>query len=104
LRIGSTKPSRDAGVNKVPTETAAVNARVCDFRDFEVAVTVGIIAAIEHAVTRKHDPTGYTMLKEMGLERLTFEAVVLRHSQAFSREAVEQAGKRLNERAGNAKE
>ena len=56
----------------------------------------GIIAAIEHAVTQSHDPTGYKTLQEMGLEHLTFEAVVMRHPEAFSAEAVEQSEKRLN--------
>lgn len=59
----------------------------------------GLISAVEHAVNQPHDPSGYTTLKEMGLQDLTFEAVVLRHPQAFSAGAVERAKKRLRELA-----
>jgi len=57
----------------------------------------GIIEAIEHAVKQRHDPTGYTTLKEMGLQDLTFEALVMRHPSAFSEQAVAQAAKRLQQ-------
>ena len=55
----------------------------------------GIIAAIEHAVKQQHDPTGFVTLKEMGLEHLSFESVVVRHPEAFSSEALKHAEKRL---------
>lgn len=55
----------------------------------------GIIAAVEHAVKQPHDPLGYTTLKKMGLQDLTYESVVIRHSNVFSSEAVARAKERL---------
>jgi len=48
----------------------------------------GIIRAVEHMVTQRKESTGYTALTEMGLQRFAFEAVVLRHPDSFSAEAV----------------
>ena len=56
-----------------------------------------IIEAVEHAAKQPHDPSGYTALKKMGMKDLTFEAVVLRHPQAFSAEAIERSKQRLKE-------
>jgi hypothetical protein len=57
----------------------------------------GVIEAVERVVKRKTDAAGYTALVEMGLEELAFEAVVLRHSSAFSAEAVASSKERLGE-------
>ena len=48
----------------------------------------GVLAAVERIVTRKDETQGYKTLVAMGMEDMAFEAVVLRHSGAFSSEAV----------------
>jgi len=48
----------------------------------------GIIEAVERAVKRDAAPKGYTILVEMGLEQHAFEAVILRHPEVFSDEAI----------------
>jgi hypothetical protein len=55
----------------------------------------GIIATVERIVMRPDDAAGYRVLVEMGMEDMAFEAVVLRHPDAFSREAVEHSRLRL---------
>jgi hypothetical protein len=55
----------------------------------------GIIGAVERIVRRPDDASGYRVLVEMGMEDMAFEAVVLRHPDAFSREAVEHSRLRL---------
>ena len=46
----------------------------------------GILRAIERAVDRESDATGYLTLVEMDMTDLAFEAVVLRHPDNFSSE------------------
>jgi hypothetical protein len=58
----------------------------------------GIIQAVEHIVTRRAESTGYTALVQMGMEDKSFEAVVLRHPDVFSAEAVRRSKERLNRR------
>jgi hypothetical protein len=48
----------------------------------------GIIEAVERAVNRPTETQGYNALVEMGLEEFAFEAVILRHPELFSKEAV----------------
>jgi len=48
----------------------------------------GIIAAVERAVNRNDVTIGYKALEEIGLEEFAFEAVILRHPELFSKEAV----------------
>ena len=55
----------------------------------------GIIGAVERIVRRPDDATGYRVLVEMGMEDMAFEAIVLRHPDAFSPEAVEHSRLRL---------
>jgi hypothetical protein len=55
----------------------------------------GILGAVERAVDRPDDPTGYRALVEMGMQDLAFEEVVLRHRDAFSAEAVSRSLERL---------
>lgn len=55
----------------------------------------GIIKAVERIVRRKKETAGYTALVTMGLQDMAFEAVVLRHPEVFSKEAVEQSRERL---------
>lgn len=57
----------------------------------------GIVEAVERAVNRSVEPQGYTMLKEMGLEEYAFEAVILRHPEAFSEKALNVSRERLSE-------
>ena len=57
----------------------------------------GIIKAVERAVNRNTETQGYTALVEMGLEEFAFEAVILRHPDLFSKEAVLRSRTRLNE-------
>ena len=55
----------------------------------------GVLAAVERIVTRKDETQGYKTLVAMGMEDMAFEAVVLRHSGAFSSEAVAASKARL---------
>ena len=55
----------------------------------------GVLAAVERIVTRKDETQGYKTLVEMGMKDMAFEAVVLRHSEAFSSEAVAASKARL---------
>ncbi|MPS48760.1 hypothetical protein [Methylobacillus sp.] len=55
----------------------------------------GIIVAVERAVNREAESQGYTALVEMGLEDYAFEAVILRHPEAFSTEVVERSRLRV---------
>jgi hypothetical protein len=56
----------------------------------------GMIEAIEHAVKSKGTPMGFQTLKQMGRADLSFEALVLRHPDRFSRKALESSRRRLN--------
>ena len=55
----------------------------------------GIIRAVERAVNRRTDASGYLALAEMKMQDITFEAVVLRHPRRFSAEAVRRSAERL---------
>lgn len=57
----------------------------------------GIIKAVERAVNRNQETKGYLPLVEMGLQDYAFEAVILRHHQAFSEEAITIAEERMSE-------
>lgn len=58
---------------------------------------LGIVKSIERLVTKKQPTEGYKALAEMGLQDIAFEAVVCRHPESFSEEAVEAYKKRLEE-------
>jgi hypothetical protein len=62
----------------------------------------GIIKAVERAVIRKDDASGYRALPDMGLQEYAFEAVVLRYSAAFSKVALERSKARLEARQAGA--
>lgn len=66
-------------------------------RTWQMIKRHGIIEAVERAVKRDAVTQGYTMLVEMGLERFAFEAVILRHPEVFSAEAVSISELRLQE-------
>lgn len=55
----------------------------------------GVIKAVERVVTRRKETEGYQILAELGMLDHSFEAVVLRHPDAFSPEAVESSRSRL---------
>ncbi len=55
----------------------------------------GIISAAERAVNRKIEPQVYKYLVEMGLQDLTFESVIVKYTNAFSRNVVTKANERL---------
>jgi len=55
----------------------------------------GIITAVERAVNRSDVTMGYKALEKIGLEEFAFEAVILRHPELFSEEAVLISRKRM---------
>ena len=56
----------------------------------------GILRTIEKTVDRADDPLGYRLLEQLNLQDLAFEAIVLRHPEAFSEAAVERSRERLD--------
>jgi hypothetical protein len=58
----------------------------------------GILPTVESVVSRNKPTEGYASLVEAGMDDLTFEAVVLRHPEQFTAEAIEQAKRRIAER------
>lgn len=67
-------------------------------RTWQMVDRHGIIAAVGRAVNRKSDATGYLILKDIGLQSYTFEAIVLRHPESFPNDIVEVARDRTSER------
>ena len=55
----------------------------------------GIVPAIERVVTKDKETVGYLALVTMGLQNMAFEAVILRHPESFSDEAVHRAEERM---------
>lgn len=66
-------------------------------RTWQMIERHGIIGAVERAVNRPAETTGYTALVEMGMQDLAFEAVVIRHPKLFSDAAVARSQERLRE-------
>lgn len=66
-------------------------------RTWQMIERRGIIPAIEQVVTRSSESTGYTALVQMGMQDKSFEAVVLRHPEVFSAEAVRRSKERLDQ-------
>jgi hypothetical protein len=58
----------------------------------------GIVRAAERAANRAKETTGYSVLAEVGLSEFAFEAVILRHPEHFSAEAVARSRERLAKR------
>ncbi|MCX5857745.1 MAG: hypothetical protein NTZ57_07555 [Deltaproteobacteria bacterium] len=71
--------------------------RIRASRTWQMIKKHGIIEAVERAVNRPQETIGYTILKEMGLPDLAFEAVILRHPNSFSSEAVARSKMRMAE-------
>lgn len=70
-------------------------------RTWQMIERRGIIQAVEVVVSRSTESAGYTTLVKMGLEKMAFEAVVLRHPDVFSAEAVARSKQRLREWAAS---
>ena len=66
-------------------------------RTWQMIKKYGIIGAVERAVNRGKETAGYTVLLEMGLQDFAFEAVVVRHPELFSPEAVQRSKERMDE-------
>jgi len=57
----------------------------------------GVLPAVERIVLKRTESVGYTALAEMGLQQFAFEAVILRHPEHFSPQAVARSRERLSE-------
>jgi len=64
-------------------------------RTWQMIKRHGIISAVERAVNRKDETTGYTTLIEMNMQDFAFEAVVLRHPDLFSAQTIERSKVRM---------
>ena len=64
-------------------------------RTWQMIERRGLIPAVERVVTRRQVSAGFTALADMGLKAYAFEAVILRHPESFSSEAVEISRTRL---------
>ena len=64
-------------------------------RTWQMVERHGLIHAAERAVDRKIEPTGYTLLAEMDMHDLTFEAIIVRYPDAFNQDVVYRAKERL---------
>jgi hypothetical protein len=70
-------------------------------RTWQLIKRHGIIEALQRAVNRPAETADYESLAEMGMADLTFEAIILRHPESFSAEAVGTSQARLGERGKN---
>lgn len=61
----------------------------------------GILAAVERIVLKRTESVGYMALAKMGLKEFAFEAVILRHPEHFSSEAIARSRDRLSEHSQN---
>jgi hypothetical protein len=64
-------------------------------RTWQMIQRRGVIPAVEHIVTKSDTTMGFATLIEAGLSDHAFEAVVLRHPESFSPEAVDISRQRL---------
>lgn len=60
-------------------------------------IKYGIVPGVERVVTREAETQGYRALVGLGLQDFAFEAVVVRHPDIFSPEAVEHSASRLRD-------
>lgn len=65
-------------------------------RQWNMITRLGIIVAVESIVKNPTGSAGYEALVKMGMHDMSFEAVVLRHSDVFSVEAVAQSKQSLD--------
>jgi len=66
-------------------------------RTWQMIERHGILGAVERAVDRPSDPSGYTALAQMGMQDLAFESIVVRHPNVFSAAAVARSTERLRD-------
>lgn len=66
-------------------------------RTWQMIERHGIIEAVERVVSRKAESAGYHALVDFGLQDKAFEAVVLRHREVFSAQAVARSEARLRD-------
>lgn len=66
-------------------------------RTWQMIKKHGVIPAVERIVMKRQESAGFTALAEMGLKNYAFEAVILRHEQHFSPEAITRSRERLAE-------
>lgn len=71
--------------------------RVRASRTWQMVERWGILGAVERAVNRPADSTGYQVLAEMNMQDITFEAVVLRHPNHFNSDVVQRCAERLSD-------
>jgi len=64
-------------------------------RTWQMIQRHGVIPAVERVVTKREVSSGFTALADIGLMEYAFEAVVLRHPESFSQEAVTVSKQRL---------
>ena len=77
--------------------TAKNGRRMRASRTWQMIKKHGILGAVERAVNRESEATGYTALLEMGLQDYAFEAVVVRHPELFTAETVQRSQSRVDE-------
>ena len=68
-------------------------------KTWAVVKSHGIIEAIQRAVSRTPDTTSLGALRELGLDDLAFEALVVRHEASFNEATVQISKARLAEAA-----
>lgn len=64
-------------------------------RTWQMIKRHGVIPAVERVVTKREVSVGFTALAEMGLMDYAFEAVILRHPDSFSTEAIAMSKQRM---------
>jgi hypothetical protein len=65
-------------------------------RQWQMVKKLGVIVAMESIVKSPTNSAGYEALVKMGMQDMSFEAVVLRHPDVFSAEAVAQSKQSLD--------
>ena len=65
-------------------------------RQWQMVTKLGIIVAMESIVKNPTESAGYQALVKMGMQDMSFEAVVVRHPDVFSVEAVAQSKQSLD--------
>ena len=87
-------PEREA-LEAVYAYERALSVKTRASRTWPMIRKHGILRTIEKTVDRADDPLGYRLLEQLNLQDLAFEAIVLRHPEAFSEAAVERSRERL---------
>lgn len=103
LRAGQHDPKNEAereAYEAVYAYEEAMSTKAKRFRasrTWQMIARHGVIQAVERIVTRRSETAGYRVLVEIGLHDMAFEAVVLRHPDAFSEDAVTASRERLDQ-------